>query len=87
MPVRRLWLDDYRNHESVDLVFAPGLTMIIGDNGEGKTNLLEGLAWLSTGSSFRGAPTESFMFPDGPTGNTSTCDGQFMTTRKSTWWA
>ena len=40
---------------------APGLTALVGANGEGKTNLLEALAWLATLSSFRGAPTEALV--------------------------
>ena len=42
--------------------FAPeGLTVITGANGEGKTNLLEAVAWLATLSSFRGAPPEALV--------------------------
>jgi DNA replication and repair protein RecF len=38
-----------------------GLTVIVGENGHGKTNLLEALAWLATLSSFRGAPNEALV--------------------------
>ena len=34
----------------------PGLTVVVGDNGEGKTNLLEAVGYLATLTSFRGAP-------------------------------
>jgi DNA replication and repair protein RecF len=37
------------------------LTVVIGENGHGKTNLLEALAWLATLSSFRGAPNEALV--------------------------
>ena len=40
---------------------APGLTALLGDNGQGKTNLLEAVAWLATMGSFRGAPTEAMV--------------------------
>jgi len=35
--------------------------VVVGANGEGKTNLLEAIAWLATLSSFRGAPNEALV--------------------------
>lgn len=61
MQVRTLWLTDFRNYASTHLELAPGLTALVGANGEGKTNLLEALAWLASLSSFRGAPTEALV--------------------------
>jgi DNA replication and repair protein RecF len=59
--VRTLWLTDFRSYTSARLDLAPGLTALVGANGEGKTNLLEALAWLASLSSFRGAPTEALV--------------------------
>jgi DNA replication and repair protein RecF len=59
--VRTLWLTDFRSYTSAELDLAPGLTAVVGANGEGKTNLLEALAWLATLSSFRSAPTEALV--------------------------
>jgi len=56
--VRTLWLTDFRSYSSAQLDLGPGLTALVGANGEGKTNLLEALAWLATLASFRGAPTD-----------------------------
>ena len=61
MLVRRLWLQDYRNYASTDLTLADGLTVVVGQNGQGKTNLVEALAYLSTLESFRGAPAEALV--------------------------
>ena len=61
MQVRTLWLTDFRSYTSTQLDLAPGLTAVVGANGEGKTNLLEALAWLATLSSFRGAPTDALV--------------------------
>ena len=61
MQVRRLWLEDFRNYERLDLQFAEGLTVVVGRNGQGKTNLVEALAWLSTLSSFRGASNDTLV--------------------------
>jgi DNA replication and repair protein RecF len=57
----RLWLHDFRNYESADLTLPPGLTVVRGDNGEGKTSLLEGIGYLATLASFRGVPNEALV--------------------------
>jgi DNA replication and repair protein RecF len=57
----RVWLTDLRSYASAELELAPGLTALLGDNGQGKTNVLEAIAWLATLSSFRGAPTEALI--------------------------
>jgi DNA replication and repair protein RecF len=59
--LNKLWLTDFRSYESAELALAPGLTAILGDNGQGKSNLLEAVGWLATLSSFRGAPTEALV--------------------------
>ena len=62
MRVERLWLTDFRNYEAAELAPAPeGLTVVVGANGEGKTNLLEAMGYLATLSSFRGAPAEALV--------------------------
>lgn len=54
MRLSRLWLADFRCYKSIEIAPAPGLTAILGDNGQGKTSLLEAVGWLATGRSFRG---------------------------------
>lgn len=55
MNVQSLRVADYRNIAAAEFAPAPELTVICGQNGQGKTNLLEAV-WLLTGSkSFRGA--------------------------------
>ena len=61
MRLDRLWLTDVRSYPSAELELAPGLTALLGDNGQGKTNVLEAIAWLATLSSFRGAPNEALI--------------------------
>ena len=62
MRVTRLWLTNFRNYETAELEPDPdGLTVIVGANGEGKTNLLEAIGYLATLSSFRGAPGEALI--------------------------
>jgi DNA replication and repair protein RecF len=59
--LRQLWLTDFRNYRSAEVGLAPGLTAVVGANGEGKSNLLEAIAYLATLSSFRGAPNEALV--------------------------
>ena len=62
MRVTRLWLTNFRNYTTAELEPDPdGLTVIVGSNGEGKTNLLEAIGYLATLSSFRGAPSEALV--------------------------
>jgi len=56
-----LWLHDFRNYEAADLALPPGLTVVRGSNGEGKTSLLEGISYLATLASFRGVPGEALV--------------------------
>ncbi len=62
MKVTRLWLADFRNYSQAELAPAPdGMTVLVGVNAQGKTNLLEAVAWLATLESFRGAPREALV--------------------------
>jgi DNA replication and repair protein RecF len=53
MFVDHLQLTDFRSYESVDLPLQAGVTTFLGANGQGKTNLVEALEYLSTMSSHR----------------------------------
>lgn len=54
MHVTRLELRNFRRFVDVGLRPQPGLNLIIGDNGAGKTSILEGLHLMAYGRSFRG---------------------------------
>jgi len=54
--VTELTLTDFRCYHSVQIAPAPGVTVIVGANGQGKTSLLEAVGWAATARSFRGAP-------------------------------
>jgi DNA replication and repair protein RecF len=49
-----LRLRDFRNYARLDVDFAPGFHVLLGDNAQGKTNILEAIYLLATLRSFRG---------------------------------
>ncbi|SCZ76669.1 DNA replication/repair protein RecF [Acidaminobacter hydrogenoformans] len=53
MFVRKLKLENFRNYDGLELEFDRYLNLIIGDNGQGKTNLIEALFVGGFGRSFR----------------------------------
>ena len=53
MIVTHLNLTDFRNYESLDVELHPGANLFVGSNGQGKTNLVEALGYLSTLGSHR----------------------------------
>ena len=53
MRVTHLSLTDFRNYAAAEVGFVPGPNLIVGRNGQGKTNLVEALGFLSTLSSHR----------------------------------
>ena len=53
MRLCELKLRDFRNYEELELEAAPGVNLIVGDNAQGKTNLLEALVYLGSGKSWR----------------------------------
>lgn len=53
MRVTQLALSDFRNYEAVDVELVPGPNLFVGRNGQGKTNLVESLGYLSTLGSHR----------------------------------
>lgn len=55
MLVRAVSLRDYRNVSEANVTFNEGVNLLVGDNAQGKTNLLEGIYLFALGKSFRGA--------------------------------
>ena len=54
MIVKNLLLRNYRNYSNKQLEFKPGINVILGENGVGKTNIVEAIYYLSLARSFRG---------------------------------
>ena len=54
MHLARLRLRDFRNYVRLDTEFAAGFHLLLGDNAQGKTNILEAIYLIATLRSFRG---------------------------------
>ena len=68
MPVSRLALTDFRSYTSALIEPEPGFVLLYGDNGAGKTNLLEAVSLLSPGRGIRGAALSEMARKGGPGG-------------------
>jgi DNA replication and repair protein RecF len=62
--VTQLNLTDFRNYPTADVALLPGANLFVGSNGQGKTNLVEALGYLSTLGSHR-VSTEHAMIRQG----------------------
>jgi len=81
MIIRKINLENFRNHKRMAVEFLPGITAIVGPNASGKTNLLEGLCLLASGTSSR-AQVESEMITHGQ--SLARVNGQFVDQEKMT---
>jgi len=68
MRITRLALTDFRNHADALIEASAGLVLITGENGVGKTNILEAISLLAPGRSLRGSSLGEMARRDGPGG-------------------
>ena len=61
MNLEKLSLRSFRNYEEALVEFEPGVNLIVGDNAQGKTNLLEAISYLGSGKSFRAQKTSEMV--------------------------
>ena len=70
MRVSHVALDDFRSYRHAVVEFAPGTTVLLGSNGQGKTNLVEAVSYLSAFSSHRVSAEQALvrlpLSPDEP---------------------
>jgi DNA replication and repair protein RecF len=67
MILRRITSENFRNLASEDVDFHPSVNIVVGRNGQGKTNLLEAIYFLATTKSFRTSRVASMFRFDSPT--------------------
>ena len=68
MKIERLRLRDFRNYETLDLSLHPGMNLFFGQNGSGKTNLLEAIHYCALGKSHRTAGDRDAVRREQPMG-------------------
>jgi DNA replication and repair protein RecF len=61
MKIERLKLVSFRNHGRTEIGCSPTVNLFVGPNGQGKTNILESIAYLSIGKSFFSAPDSNLV--------------------------
>ena len=61
MRLLNLQLRNFRNYENLELSFEPGVNLILGNNAQGKTNLLEAISYAGSGKSFRALKTSEMV--------------------------
>jgi DNA replication and repair protein RecF len=66
--IGRLTLSDFRNHADALIVPDHAFVLLTGDNGAGKTNILEAVSMLAPGRGLRGAALSAMARQDGPGG-------------------
>lgn len=68
MQLKSLKLENFRNYEKLDIQFDQPVTAFIGQNAQGKTNILEAVAFLALGKSFRARKALDTLLWDAPHG-------------------
>src|SRR3954471_20830895 len=68
MAIVRLSLSDFRSYPDALIEPGPGLVVLTGENGAGKTNLLEAVSLLAPGRGLRGAALSEMARQHGPGG-------------------
>ncbi|NTV45520.1 MAG: DNA replication/repair protein RecF [Chlorobiales bacterium] len=61
MNIKKLRLTNFRNYSQAEFRFTDPVNIFLGDNGQGKTNILEAIHIISTTKSFRGAKYEHVL--------------------------
>ena len=64
MFVKHLTLSHFRNHKNTEIEFEPGVNLLVGPNGQGKTNVVEAIEYVSTLSSHRVAGYQPLINKD-----------------------
>lgn len=61
MECKKIQIRNFRNIEQAELTFDAGVNILVGDNAQGKTNLLEAISFTALGKSFRTVHDEEMI--------------------------
>jgi DNA replication and repair protein RecF len=61
MILKSLYLNNFRNYDELEINFHDHINVIYGSNGNGKTNLVEAIIYLSNLKSFRGVSDNNLI--------------------------
>jgi len=61
MYCKKIKARNFRNIEEAEVSFSEGVNVLVGENAQGKTNLLEAIFYLSVGKSFRAAHSSEII--------------------------
>ena len=61
MILENIRLENFRNYENISAEFDPGVNLLVGQNAQGKTNMLEAVAFLGSGRAFRTQKTAELV--------------------------
>jgi len=61
MTLENIYLENYRNYGEARVALDPGVNLLVGANAQGKTNLLEAVAFLGSGKAFRTQKTAELV--------------------------
>ena len=64
MFIKHLSLASFRNYQTAEIALQPGVNLLVGPNGQGKTNVVEAIEYVSTLSSHRVAGYQALIHKD-----------------------
>ena len=79
MFINKLSLTNFRNIKKINLAFDTPLTILYGNNGQGKTNIVESIYLLANATSFRTSSFKEMILNDE---ETSLIEGEIVSTQR-----
>ena len=62
MKINRIYLENYRIHEKLEVEFDKGINLLLGENGKGKSSILEAIGYALFGSDLRGTQKDAIQY-------------------------
>ena len=62
MKINRIYLENYRIHDKLEVEFDKGINLLLGENGKGKSSILEAIGYALFGSDLRGTQKDAIQY-------------------------